>query len=154
MKANGSLPTSSTSCVPKSCTVANPRSGAEVGAVPFLLFFGLNKNRKKKEKKKVREKRPKKPKDKMDEPGRVGGPLIRPLSYYLQSPSPQVHLQPPAEFASRGRFLHQPRVPSYNHNSTEKLLLEADLLFNELQSSSSPTSSRVLCTSLLSLPLL
>ncbi|ELR21877.1 uncharacterized protein ACA1_337170 [Acanthamoeba castellanii str. Neff] len=69
----------------------------------------------------------------MDEPGRVGGPLIRPLSYYLQSPSPQVHLPPPAEFASRGRF----RVPSYNHNSTEKLLLEADLLFNELQASSS-----------------
>ncbi|ELR12400.1 uncharacterized protein ACA1_374690 [Acanthamoeba castellanii str. Neff] len=82
----------------------------------------------------------------MDEPGRVGGPLIRPLSYYLQSPSPQVHLQPPAEFASRGRFLHQPRVPSYNHNSTEKLLLEADLLFNELQSSSSPTTATRLLT--------
>ncbi len=84
----------------------------------------------------------------MDEPSRVGGPLIRPLSYYLQSPTPQVHLHPPAEFASRGRFIHQPPVPSYNHNSTERLLLEADLLFNELQSSSSSSSPS--CTSLLS----
>ncbi|ELR12409.1 uncharacterized protein ACA1_375280, partial [Acanthamoeba castellanii str. Neff] len=58
----------------------------------------------------------------MDE-GRVGGPLIRPLSYYLH----------------------------YDHNSTEKLLLEADLLFNELQasSSSSDPSSPLTATRLL-----